>query len=249
MAAHSRFLLCLLGGASLIFLVLAGCQSSSSLFDAKQLSALSGKPNSGAPAAATPGVSIDQEPVNFATRNFDPAAPPPDMPPLGEGENAECDSNFTADASVGGQPRRVDATHAVLTITQVRIILRLNVTIWVPFNVTQRVLAHEEGHRQISEAYYKYADQVARRIAAEHIGGKVEVSGSDLSAASNEMLQQVAAEITDEYGMQLKPDAAQLLYDRITDHSRADIASSDAVAQALMQDPPDSPPSSGEPGN
>ena len=238
-SARSQFVPCLLlGGLSLVSL---GCQSISSLFQPKQASDLAARP--------VPGVSIDKQPVNFATRNFDPDAPPPEMPPLGLGENAECDSNFMSDASVGGRSQRVDATHAVLTITQIKMTLRLNVTIWVPFNVTEHIVEHEGGHRQISEDYYQSADQIARRIAAARIGAKVEVSGTDLTAASNEMLEQVAAEVTDEFGKELNPDAAQLLFDSITDHSRNDVSASDAVAEALRQDPPDAPPASAAPGN
>ena len=53
-----------------------------------------------------PALTINKLPIAFANRTFDPTAPPPDMPPLASGENAECDSNFLSNASVRGETIR-----------------------------------------------------------------------------------------------------------------------------------------------
>jgi hypothetical protein len=177
--------------------------------------------------------AINKQPVAFANRTFDPATPPSDMPPLTSGENAECDSDFRSSASVGGETRQTDATHATVTITQIKMTLQLNITIWTPAGVTQHVIEHEEGHRQISEYYYQTADKLAERIAAAYMGRQVEISGPDLGAQSSKMLEQMATEITDEYNKELNPGPAQLLYDSITDHSRNEVVVKDAVAHAL----------------
>jgi hypothetical protein len=184
-----------------------------------------------APVTALP--MIEKQPVAFETHTFDPAMPPAEMPPLGEGETAECDSNFTSNASVGGQSRRTDAMHAMLTITQVKVTLGLQINIWVPMEATQHVIEHEGGHRQISEYYYQSADKVAERIAATYLGKKILVTGSDLDAELNKSLKQVGAEITDEYGKELSSEATQLHYDDITDHSRNEVSAADGVDQAL----------------
>lgn len=190
-------------------------------------------------APAPPGIRespapvIVKQPVNFATRTFDPLNPPADMPPLPAGENAECDSNFISDASIGGQTRRTDATHATLTVTQIKVTLELNVTIWVPLDATQHVIDHELGHRQISESYYQTADQIAGRIAKGYMGKEVAVSGADVDADLTKALQNMGAEITGEYNKKLNPNPAQLLYDSITDHSRNEVVADDAVAHAL----------------
>jgi len=181
----------------------------------------------------TPGPAINKQPVTFANRTFDPAAPPADMPPLPAGEVAECDSNFQSDARVGGQSRQTDATHAIVTITQINVTLQLTVTIWVPSEATQHVLEHEEGHRQISEYYYQTADKVAERVAAPYMGKEVAITGADLQAVFRNLLQQMGAEITEEYNKELNPEAAQLRYDDITDHSRNEVAAQDGVAQVL----------------
>jgi len=184
-------------------------------------------------SAEIAGATIDKQPVAFAQRTFDPANPPADMPPLGPGEEAECDSHFLSNASVAGQTQHRDATHAIVTITQIKLTLQLDTTIWTPRNASSHVIEHEDGHRQISEYYYQFADQVAERIAAPYIGKQFEISGSGFAAESSKALQQVAAEITDEYGKQLSPEPTQQLYDRITDHGRNDVFAKDGVAAAL----------------
>ncbi len=176
---------------------------------------------------------IVKQPVNFSSRTFDPASPPADMPPLPSGETAECDTDFQSNASVSGKSFQTDATHATLTITQVKVTLDLIITVWVPTGVTQHVIEHEDGHRQISEYYYQAADKTAEQIAAAHIGKQVIVSGADLHAESSKALQQMGAEITDEYNKELNPEPAQLLYDSITDHSRNEVVAKEAVDHTL----------------
>jgi hypothetical protein len=177
--------------------------------------------------------TINKQPVAFAIRTFDPATPPTDMPPLAPGENAECDSDFQSSASVRGESRQTDATHATVTVTQIKMTLQLNINIWVPTGVTQHVMEHEEGHRQVSEYYYQTADKLAERIAATYMAKQVEITGADLAAESSKMLQQMATDITAEYNKGLDPGPTQLLYDAITDHGRNEVVVKDAVAHAL----------------
>jgi hypothetical protein len=180
-----------------------------------------------------PSVTIVKQPVNFSNRTFDPVTPPADMPPLGSGEEAECASDFLSDASVAGESHKEDATHATVTVTHVSVTLHLNITIWVPGDVTQHVVEHEDGHRQIAEYYYGSADKIAQQIAANYIGKQVEITGADLNAESSKALQQMATDITNEYNKELDPSPAQLLYDSITDHSRNDVVAQDAVVSAI----------------
>ena len=179
-----------------------------------------------------PVPTIIKQAVAFASDTFDPAAPPADMPPLRPGESAECDSNFLSNTSVRGESQQTDGTHATVTITQIRMTLQLNINTWVPSGATQRVIEHEEGHRQISEYYYQTADKLAERIAASYMGRRFEITGIDLGAESSKMLQQMATEITDRYNKELNPGPTQLLYDDITDHGRNDVVVKDAVAHA-----------------
>lgn len=197
----------------------------------------------------TSAAAVTKLPMVFSRRSFDPAAPPADMPPLASGETAVCDSDFLSSASVRGESRQTDATHATVTVTHIKMMLQLRVNIWVPIAVTQRVSEHEEGHRQISEYYYQTADKVAERIAVAYLGKQVEITGTDLGAESSKMLQQLAAEITDEYKKELNPGPTQLLYDDITDHGRNEVVVKDAVAHALKNAAIDAPPLVTTPGN
>ena len=176
---------------------------------------------------------ILKQPVTYSSRAFDPANPPADMPPLPSGEVAQCDADFQSNASVSGRSFQTDATHATLTITGVKVTLDLIVTVWVPADASQHVIEHEDGHRQISEFYYQSADKTAERIAAAYIGRQVAISGADLHAESSKALQQMGAEITEEYNKELNTEPTQLLYDSITDHSRNEVAAKDAVDHAI----------------
>jgi hypothetical protein len=196
-----------------------------------------------------PVPTINKQPLTFASHTFDPAAPPPDMPPLSEGEAAECDSDFRSSASIRGESRQSDASHATVTISQIRVTLQLNINIWVPTGVTQHIIEHEDGHRQISEFYYQTADQLAKRIAAAYMGKQVEISGTDLGAESSKMLQKMAADFTNEYNQELNPGPTQLLYDSITDHGRNDVVINDAVAHALKNVAIEPPQPTTIPGN
>jgi hypothetical protein len=196
-----------------------------------------------------PVPTINKQPIAFVNHTFDPAAPPAGMPPLAPGENAECDSEFRSSVSVHGEPRQMDPTHATFTVTQVNMTLQLNINIWVPTGVTQHVIEHEEGHRQISEYYYQTADKLAERIAAKYMGKQIEITGTDLGAESDKILRQMATDITDEYSRELDPGSTQLLYDSITDHSRNEVVVKDAVAHALKNTTIESTQPSTNPGN
>ena len=188
---------------------------------------------SSTPQIRKDAVLITKQPVAYVSHTFDRAAPPADMPPLGTGETALCDANFLARSSVRGQPRRTDASHATITITQVLMTLQLQINVWLPTEANQVVADHEEGHRQIAEYYYQTADKLAERIAATYAGKRVDVTGADLDAESSKMLLQVATEITNEYTKQIDSNATQLLYDDITDHARNGVVAKDAVDHAL----------------
>ena len=188
---------------------------------------------SSTPQIRKDAVLITKQPVAYASHTFDRAAPPADMPPLGTGETAVCDANFLARSSVRGQPRRTDASHATIIITQVLMTLQLQINVWLPAEASQILADHEEGHRQIAESYYQPADKLAERIAATYIGKRVEVTGTDLDAESEKMLLQVASEITNEYNKEIDSSATQRLYDDITDHARNGVVAKDAVNHAL----------------
>ncbi|MGH9575507.1 MAG: hypothetical protein ACRD40_18510 [Candidatus Acidiferrales bacterium] len=188
---------------------------------------------SGSQASAKAPIQVIKEPVNFTMRTFDPSTPPPEMPPLSAGELAVCDSNFTSSAALSGEDHRIDSTHSILTITGAKVTLQANITIWTPIGATEHVIEHEQGHRQISEYYYRTADKVAEQIAETYIGRQVPITGADLDSQATATLRELAKEFTDEYGNQLNTDPAQELFDTMTDHSRNETPVSDAITAAI----------------
>jgi hypothetical protein len=197
------------------------------------LCACRSSPDTSAPQPQKDSVQITKLPAEYLNHKFDPAAPPPNMPPLHPGEAAVCDADFIARSSVGGQPRRIDSTHAMLTITRVLMTLQLQTNIWVPIDAPQTITDHEEGHREIAEYYYQSADKLAERIAAGYIGKRVDLTGDDLDVATNQKLLEIATAITDEYTKEINNNSTQLLYDNITDHSRNGVIAKDAVDHAI----------------
>jgi len=184
-------------------------------------------------ALATPIIS--KYPVTFSQRTFDLANPPADMPPLSQGEEAECDSNFISEANVSGRMQKIDSTSATATVTRVKVTLQLKITIWVPNDATQHVIEHEEGHRQISEHFYDLADKVAAAIAAPYLGRQIAISGADLNEEFRKNLLQLSKDITAEYSTKLNPNAAQQRYEYLTDHSRNDRDAKEAATQAIKE--------------
>jgi hypothetical protein len=182
---------------------------------------------------AAPTIAIDKQPVAFVSHTFDPNSPPSDMPSLAYGEEAVCDSNFSSQTTVGGLSEKIDDTHATVTITTVKMILQLSVNIWVPFGVSQHVVEHENGHRQISEYYYQAADKLADRVASTYIGTKIDIAGADLNAQFDKALGQAANDITAEFDKNINLAATQQYYDTITDHGRSESDAKQAVVAAV----------------
>ncbi len=185
--------------------------------------------------AEQPQVEIVKMPAQVGTRYFDPKRPPRDRPPLTGPEEAVCAGDFLSDASVGAQAMQTDPTHAKATINRIKVTLQLDMTIWLPNNPQKWTVEHEEGHRQISEYYYRNAEVVARRIAEPYLGKTIDISGRDLRKALSDAVGKVAEEITNEYNRQMPVETTQDRFDTITEHSRKDIPVPDAVAQALKE--------------
>jgi hypothetical protein len=183
----------------------------------------------------TDPVVVHTAAVTVRRQSFDPRHPPDEMPRLTPPETAICVGEFSSSANVGGRAARTGDTHATVTIDRIEIALRLNITIWTPHNAPRRVVDHEEGHRLISEHYYKNAADLARRIAEPYVGKKIKLDTPHFQADFKKLLQATASQITSDYNRQLSVEPAQTLYDRITDHSRNEIPFRDAIEQAIRQ--------------
>ncbi|MBM4126742.1 MAG: hypothetical protein FJ247_05245 [Nitrospira sp.] len=195
----------------------------------------------GIPSAQSeqPQVEIVKKPAQISTRYFDPNNPPSDRPPLTGSDEAVSVGDFLSDASVGGQVIQIDATHAKAKINRITVTLQLNITTWLPNNPQQWTVEHEEGHRQISEYYYRNAEMIARRIAEPYFGKTIDLSGPDIRNELSAAIDKIAKEITSEYQRQMPVNTTQERYDTIRKQNRQEIPVPDAVAQALKETYPE----------
>lgn len=193
-------------------------------------------------ATAAEKIRINQRPATVQVRTFDPADPPPEMPPLKGDEAAVTASVFGIgsrfeveilhDSQSGGTHRaevKIDSVSATLTLT---------ITIWVPHGVSRAVMAHEQGHRRISEQFYKDAEKLTRDVAGRYIGRKSVGEGRDSTAAAQAALNVAIKEFAQDYLRVIEVPAARVndIFDAITDHGRnAGITEDQAIQRAMEQ--------------
>jgi hypothetical protein len=164
------------------------------------------------PATQPSDIVIERTPPDVQTRTFDPKNPPPEMPPLREGEAAVTQSSFTCQtliaATIIDQHRTSQGCTATVRVTSVKTTITLGITIWLPVKGSKKLTAHEDGHRLIDETFYDGAEAVARRLSMEMLGQRRVGKGSDCDTAA-----QTAMEVTPVKGAQ----ARGYLY-HLTDH-------------------------------
>jgi hypothetical protein len=194
------------------------------------------------PSPARADVTVDRQPTVVERRRFDPAHRPPDMPPLRGNEAAVTESNFDCkvgmDYRVLEHKRRPDGCTATLQVRGIHIELQLKVIIWLPEHAPAKLVAHEEGHRQIAERVYAAAEQTARAIATPIDGQQVKGDGADCTAAEKQATGSTAEAFCKEYLRQTATTAGQVgdVYDDLTAHgTRAEPAEDEAIRQAFRK--------------
>lgn len=181
------------------------------------------------PSAAQAAVKVEKTTPVVERKIFDPNDPPKDMPPR-KGEEAAlcvyemtCPTNISVEAVARVGPG--DKTTVLFNVRGVTCTLGLKVTIWVPSNATEKLIAHEDGHREIAERWYEKADAVIR-TAAGKIDGKRAVgqnrSIDEAQRIAGEQLKALNQQIADAFKSQVTDpaDRVQALYDEITEHGK-----------------------------
>jgi hypothetical protein len=191
---------------------------------------------------AKPGdVTVHHEPPQVQTKTFDPANPPPEMPPLKPGEAAVTESSFSCQTMIGvlvtSQQPGVGTCRATVKITSVTTTLRLGIVIWLPQQGARKLTAHEEGHRIIDERYYAGASEIAERLSRAMIGDEVTAEGSDCDAAAQAAIRNAGNELCGQYmaAVQFPAARAQVVYDQLTDHGRNEMGEKQAIAAAMKK--------------
>ena len=179
------------------------------------------------------GVVIKVEPAKITRRTFDRQNPPAEMPKLTPPEVGTCQYSFACATEVmargtRGRPAKV---------TGVEVSTRLKITLWTPQDGPHKILAHEEGHREICEIYYAPARSIARDLAERTIGKRLSVSVRDTAATEGELKgiqNALIAEFMRETASRC--DFAQARFDAITNHSMNSIAESEAIVRAVAEE-------------
>lgn len=184
-------------------------------------------------AQASEAVSIQIEPPAIERRTFDPQNPPKDMPKLRPGEIGSCVYAFGCVADV--QARGSSSKPA--KITSLTLITSLKITLWTPHNGPQRVIKHEETHREICEDYYATVEPIARAIAVKELGrtfsapvGDKDATEAELTKVQNAMVAEFLRETAK------RCDVAQLRFDELTQHSRGPMGEEKAREQAVAEE-------------
>ena len=190
-------------------------------------------------------VTVQKKPAVVEHKTFDPSDKPAEMPPLHAGELAVTSSQFDCSAEVQILPRRSKTRggrHTMsYTVNGVKMTIELKVVVWNPTNAPEKLKAHEEGHREISETIYKTADAQAKAVAQKLDGRRVVGEGDTPAAAqkaADEAMQAANKQVCEEY-MELTSRAGvrvQGIYDDLTGHGTKPIVEKDAIQQAFAKD-------------
>src|SRR5882672_455993 len=175
---------------------------------------------------AVDAIKVNRQPPAVEHRKFDRNHPPSDMPPLEPEEAAVTKSIFGIatqfSVQVEGEQKRGNKTVAKVKVTSVTLDLSLKITVWLPNDPPKVIVDHEEGHRQISEYFYKDAEKIARNIAQKYVGQVYEAEGNDAESASRAALDKAISELSQKYMAETQNLSvrANEIFDEITQHSR-----------------------------
>ena len=189
---------------------------------------------------AAEGVKVNRAASEVEHKRFDRKNPPTDMPALEPGEAAVTRSVFgiasEAEIQSVSEENRAGKTVAKIKFTEIIINLSLKNTIWLPKDAAKTIVDHEEGHRQVTEYFYKDAEKIAREIAQKYIARTYEAEGSDVSAAGTAAMNKAINEMTQTYMEQTQSLSvrANQIFDELTNHSRnQNISVERAVKQSI----------------
>jgi len=185
-------------------------------------------------------VTVDRKPAVIERKTFDPSHHPSGMPALEGNENAVTQSHFecgvTLNYQVLGRKKQQGSCKTDLKVRDVGVTLQLQIVIWLPEGATPKLLAHEEGHRQITERVYERAEKIARQIAQALDGQTISGDGTDCGGAEKQAMQTAASQFCRAYLEQTARPSAHLseIYDNLTAHgTRLEPTEDDAIRQAF----------------
>ena len=124
---------------------------------------------------------------------------------------------------------------ATVLVKSISVELALPIEVWVPEGVSDRVIAHEEGHIRICKHFYRDAREVARECASATIGHTYEGVGKDENEAIQQAIELATGELCTCYQRKIiePTNRASATYDRLTSHGQNSTPIGEAVEKAI----------------
>jgi len=177
--------------------------------------------------SAAAEVKVERKPPVVERKTFDPANRPKEMPELHGNELAVTASQYDCVMGVSTEmtQRMLPKNRALVTysVRRVTASLTLKITIWLPEGASEKIKAHEEGHREIAERAYQNGEAPARKAAAKIDGRRVVADADSLDKAeqmANAKVKGLSDEFTKAYREALVIPAGRVqdIYDELTGH-------------------------------
>ena len=188
---------------------------------------------------AEPAFAVERTPPRIVRRTYDPQNPPAEMSrKLTLPEAGLCEFEFGCEIQTGTATPRYGLGTVQATVTSIRLIPRLDLTIWTVTQANAKLRAHEEGHRELCELYYQRVDAVALRLARAAIGTKLTIDLRRREASTQEALDQFQNKLLEEFLRETarRCTIAQARYDLITAHGVNPIPEAEAITQAVADE-------------
>ena len=151
--------------------------------------------------------------------------------------NTHWDFRITPEVTVEKKELEPNAQgfHVTVLVKSISVELALPIEMWVPEGVSERVIAHEEGHIRICKHFYSDAHNVARECANSTIGHTYDGVGKDENEAIQRAIELATGELCTCYQRKvIEPtNRASATYDRLTSHGQNSMPIGEAVDKAI----------------
>ncbi|HEY9783815.1 MAG TPA: hypothetical protein V6D17_00345, partial [Candidatus Obscuribacterales bacterium] len=193
-----------------------------------------------APAADQKLVIVQKKPPQIETRVFHKDDPTSEVPLKTDRDaTTNWDFHYVVDLSydIASSKKTGEDTCVVIKITRAHIKLELPMVIWIPENVDEKLLSHEDGHKQIAEDIYKNADAVAADQARAMLNATFTGKGKNEHEACADAVHAAATELNRQYRKEVLDYSkrASDLYDDLTQHGKNKRPVFLAVREALFR--------------
>jgi hypothetical protein len=189
----------------------------------------------------TDPITIEKHAPTTQFITFDPKHPPVDEAKLQHGEDALTRMLFNCTVKL--KYEMIDKQfkdgkwHVVTRIGDVRVILDLTNTIYLPEGTNEKLRAHEMGHARINGLTYQDAEDAARDAAQDALEKQWEGDGDTPDAAGKTATDAAVSAISKQYLHATADKAFRIgeIYDDLTRHGTNAKREDDAIREATEQ--------------